>query len=337
MKKIIKTGMLAFGMSGKLFHAPFLSEHSGFELHSVVERTNKKAHLIYPKIKSYDSVKELLEDPDIELVVINTPNATHFEFALQAIQERKHVVIEKPFTVTSMEAKQLYEEAKRYNCFIFPFQNRRYDSDYLAVKKVLESERLGRLTEVHFRYDRYQYELSSNVSKEEAIKGNGLLYSLGPHVLDAAISLFGTPIKWTKTVEGFRPNTQIDDYAHIHLTYPKGLQVFLTASLLVAEAQPAFILNGTRGSFIKQRADIQEKQLQDGMKINDPLYGIEELDKKGVLTLLTDEGKKVYEEITSDPSNYLNLFENIYQTISEGKPYPIRKKEIMQQLEILET
>lgn len=337
MKNTIKTGVLSFGMSGKIFHSPFLKEHDGFELNAVVERTKKEAHLTYPKIKSYQSVDELLANPDIELVVVNTPNATHFEFALKALRANKHTLVEKPFTITSVQAKQLFQEAKLHNLCIMTYQNRRYDNDFLSIINVLDSGKLGNLVEVHMRFDRYRYNIGPKVAKETPIAGSGLLYDLGPHLLDMAISLFGNPINWTKTLGYFRPNTQVDDYAHIHLSYPKGLQVFITMSMLVVDVQPAFIINGTKGSYIKQRTDIQEKQLLEGMLPANPIYGIEAPDKYGVLTTIVNDGKKIQEKITSVKSSYINVFEDVYQTIREGRPYPVTEEQIIQQLEILES
>jgi len=333
----IKTGMLSFGMSGSLFHGPFLEVHNGFTLSAIVERSIKKAHLEYSAIKSYDPVTALLNDEEIELVVINTPTTTHYEYALKAIQAKKHVLIEKPFTVTSAEAKHLFDEAKKYNCCILAFQNRRYDSDFLSVKEVLSSGKLGKLIEVHMRYDRYKYNLGVNTNKESAVPGNGVSYNLGPHLVDAAIALFGEPLYYTKTTAYHRPKTKIDDYFHIHLTYPEGLQVFLTACLLVADESLAFILNGSRGSYAKYRTNIQEKQLQKGIRPSDPLFGIEELGKEGLLTTISSDGVKSQENIAAIKSSYLNVLEDVYQTIREGKPFPVKKEQIIKQLEILES
>ncbi|SHI81811.1 Predicted dehydrogenase [Arenibacter nanhaiticus] len=336
-KKTIRTGLLSFGMSGKVFHAPFLKEHQGFSLEAVVERSEKKAHHSYPEIKSYDAVDALIADPNIELVVVNTPNASHFEFALKALQAGKHVLVEKPITVTSDQAKKLYAAAKRHNVHIFPYQNRRFDSDFLSIQKVLDSGKLGRLVEVHMRYDRYRHHISPKAHKETPVPGSGLLNDLGPHLLDAVLSLFGNPISWTKTLGQFRPNTQVDDYAHIHLLYPNDVQVFLTMSMLVVDEQPAFILNGTKGSYLKHRTNIQEIQLSEGMRPGDPLFGMEDPSKYGILTTIDEEGTRTRETIPSDKSTYLNLFEYVYQTIRNGKPYPVTEEQVIKQLEILES
>ena len=336
IKGAIKTGILSFGMSGKVFHSPFLNEHKNFELNAVVERTKKKAHLIYPNIISYNSIEELLADSDIELVIVNTPHATHFEFALKAIKAKKHVLMEKPFTINSSEARQLFKEAKKFNCCVLPYQNRRYDSDFLSVKSVLDSGKLGKLVEFHLRYDRYKYAIGPKAMKEMPVPGSGIAYDLGPHLLDAAISIFGNPLEWRKNMGHFRPKTQVDDYAHLHLLYPEGVQVFITMSMLVTEPQPAFILHGTKGSYVKQRADVQEQQLLEGMTPSSPLYGIEESGKHGVFTSFSNEGIKKHEKIISPKSSYMHVFDDVYSTIREGKPYTVTEKEIIQQLEILE-
>lgn len=332
----IKTGILSFGMSGQIFHAPFVAAHAGFDFCAVVERSKKNAQAIYPNIKSYDSVDELIHDDSIELVVVNTPNATHFEFALKALKAGKHVLVEKPFTITSAEAKELYQLAKTNGVQIFPYHNRRYDSDFQSVKSMIESRRLGDLVEVHIRFDRYKYGIGEKKAKEIPGPGAGLLYDLGPHILDQAISLFGLPEKWEKTVGHFRPSTQVDDYAKMHLSYPGGLQVFVSASLLVADPQAAFVLHGTKGSFVKHRTDVQEKLLAEGMKPTDVKYGQESNESVGVLTTMTPQGNPTREEIQAPQSSYMQLFEDVYQAIVEGKPYPITEEQILKQLEILE-
>lgn len=337
MRDKIRTGILAFGMSGKLFHAPFLEVHKGFELYAIVERTKKEAQLKYPNIKTYNSIETLLEDNSIELVVVNTPSRTHYEYALKAIKANKHVVVEKPFTITSAQAKHLFDEAKKNNCYLLPYQNRRYDSDYLSVKNVLDSGKLGKLLEVHFRYDRYKYKFDKNTPKEASILGNGVLYNLGPHLIDAAISLFGIPLNWSKKTEYHRPKSQIDDFMHLHLIYPEGLNVFLTSSLLVADPGPAFILHGSKGSYSKQRTDVQEKQLQMKMNPDNIQFGKEVQGNNGVLTLISSKGLKTKEKMPAIKSSYLNIYEAIYQTIKKENKFPITKKQIIEQMIILES
>lgn len=335
MDSTINTGILSFGMSGRLFHAPFVHAHTGFELKAVTERSDKQAAQIYPGIKSYDSVDALLEDDTLDLVIVNTPNATHFDFAMKALQKGRHVLVEKPFTTTPGQAKELFEVAGNNGLHVLPYQNRRYDSDFLSVKKVLDSGKLGNLIEVHFRFDRYRDGIGPKLFKETPGPAAGLLYDLGPHLIDQVISVFGIPLKWNKTLGHFRPDTRVDDYAHIHLTYPGGLQVFVTAGMLVADEKPAFTLNGRKGAYTKFRTDNQEIQLLNAVTPLDPNYGIEEAGSEGVLTTIPEDGKRKVEKIPAVRSSYMKLFEDVYQAIRNGEQYPVTPEHILAQLEIL--
>lgn len=336
MNNKIKTGIAAFGMSGRLFHAPFLKCHPRFEFSAVVERSKKKVYLDYKNVKSYNSIDELLLDESIELVIVNTPNDTHFEFALKAIKANKHVLIDKPFTTTAAEAKQLFKEAKKKGVFLLPYQNRRYDSDFLSVKEVVESGNLGNLVEVHFRYDRYRNAVVENSWKEDPVSGNGVIYNLGAHVIDGIISLFGVPLEWSKYASSVRPNSQVNDYEHVHLLYPNNLQVFVTISLLVADPQPAFVLNGTTGTFKKNRTDVQENQLNEGMQPDHVLFGVELPKSEGIITTIDSNGLKTQKKIAAPKASYMNVFEDVYQTLRMGKHYPVTEEQIIAQLKILE-
>lgn len=337
MDQPIKTGLLAFGMSGRIFHAPFLNANPGFSLDAVAERHTKKASAFYSEIKSYDTLEEVINHPELELIVVNTPNYTHFELAKQVLQAGKHVLIEKPVAATVAEAQELFDLARAVNREVFVYQNRRWDSDFKSVKQVLEMGHLGKLIEVHFRYDRWRPEIGPKAFKERPMPASGILYDLGPHLLDQVISLFGKPISFTKNLGSFRHLTEVPDYAFVHLQYPENLNVFITASLLVAKALPAFTLNGTRGSFIKQRADVQEAQLDKGMSPLDVAYGLEEPGMDGELTCIDPETEQM--ETVSVPSkkgDFMAIFDAVYHTIRERKPFPITEEDILTQLAIIE-
>ncbi|RZJ91080.1 MAG: oxidoreductase [Chryseobacterium sp.] len=336
MHQPIQTGLLSFGTSGKIFHAPFLTTHNGFNLKAIVERSEKKAHLHFPDIISYNSVVEIMSDPELELIVINTPNYLRFEHAMLALQSEKHVLMEKPFALTAREAKLLFEEAAKFDRKILPYQNRRYDSDFLSVQQVLNSGQIGQPVEVHIRFDRYRNTIGPKLAKESKLPGSGLLWDLAPHLLDMAISLFGEPISWTKSLGYYRPNTQVDDYATIHLKFPNQLNVFLTMSMLVAHIQPAFILNGTLGSFVKHRNNLQEEQLLSGLSPHSEDFGQERSESAGVLTLVTGQGKTQQTKIHGAKSTYLSLFDAIYQTIRNQITFPITEQQILTQISILE-
>ncbi len=335
--KPIKTGLLAFGMSGRIFHAPFLNAHTGFSLDAVAERHTKKASALYPAIKSYDTLEEVINNPELELIVVNTPNFTHFELAKAALLAGKHVLIEKPVAATSAEAKELFDLGKQVNREVLIYQNRRWDSDVKAVKQVLETGELGKIVEVHFRYDRWRPEIGPKAFKETPMPASGLLYDLGPHLLDQAINLFGKPLSFTKTLSKHRLKTEVPDYFCIHLKYPEDLNVFLYGSMLVAKPLPGFVLHGTRGTFIKKRSDVQEGQLDQGISPLAAGFGIEEEGMQGELTYINPETEKM--ETVNVPSlkgDFMAIFDAVQQSIRERKPFPVTEEEVLLQLSIIE-
>lgn len=336
MKDQIVTGILSYGMSGRLFHAPFVETNKSFSFYAVTERTEKKVNARYPNVISYNSVDELLQDPKIELVIVNTPNNTHYEYSKKALQAGKHVLVEKPFASTSAEAKDLFDLAREVGKKIMVYQNRRWDSDFQCVKSAVKGGKLGKLIEVHFRFDRYRREISKKAFKENPLPASGLSYDLGPHLLDQAISLFGKPLKWVKTLGAFRPESLVDDFVHIHLFYPEGLNVFITGSLLTAHPLPSFVIHGTNGSYIKDRTDIQEEQLNQEISPTDKVYGIEPDGKEGVLVTIDSNGNKSVKYNTALKGNYSRLFDAVYSQIRKGEPYPVKEEEVLWQLEILE-
>lgn len=324
-------------MSGKVFHAPFIHAHPGFKLHAITERNQKNAKNDYPGIISYNTLDELFDDEAIELMIINTPNYTHFDYAVKALNAGKHILVEKPFTATSAEAKELFSLAEQVGKKIFFYQNRRWDSDFTAVRQIIESGKLGKLNEVHFRYDRYRATIGIKLFKEEPIAASGLMYDLGPHLLDQAISIFGKPESFHKILGKNRKDTKVDDYFSIHLSYPDSVNVFVHSNMLVVDALPAFVLNGTDGSLQKVRADGQEEQLLKGMKLNDEAYGFEAEGTAGKLTLIDEQGNKTVHPVPSLRGSYLPLFEAIYQSIVNDIDYPVTQEQVITQLEILEA
>lgn len=333
----ITVGLLAYGMSGKVFQAPFFSTHPGFELKAVVERTKSNAVKDYPSILTYHSVDEVVDDAEIELVIVNTPNYLHYEHAKLALSKGKHILVEKPFTATSKQAKELFELADEKGKQIFFFQNRRYDSEYLSVKKVLESGVLGKLNEIHIRYDRYRNFVGPKKFKENPGEASGLLYDLGPHLLDQVISLFGTPLNYYKTLGKNRADTLVDDFFNIHLIYPNSINVFISSSMLVVEPQASFVLHGMNGTFTKRRSDVQEEQLINGMKPGDEGYGIEEADNGGKLTTIDRDGEKHHQTIASEHGDYMPLFNSVYDGIVNNIAFPVSRAQVLLQLQILEN
>jgi Predicted dehydrogenases and related proteins len=338
MASPIVTGLLAYGMSGRIFHAPFLSTNPQFKLKAVVERHQKKMAAHYPDIGSYNSIEEILNDAEIELIIINTPNFTHFDFAKQALNAGKHVLIEKPAAGNVAEIQELFDIARSVGKQVFCYQNRRWDSDFLSLKEVIDSGRLGKLTEVTLRYDRYKPALNPKPFKEtKETPINGIVYELGPHLIDQAISLFGKPLKSEKLITIQRDLSVVPDYMNFRLTYPAGLVVYLTSGLLIADPLPAFVAHGTVGSYSKYRCDVQEAQLDKGILPTNEAYGVEPAGMEGKLVTVGPDGEKNIEFVPALKGEYMKLFYAIYHSIRKNALYPITEEHMAWQMELLEA
>ncbi|MEO9023264.1 MAG: Gfo/Idh/MocA family oxidoreductase [Ginsengibacter sp.] len=335
MSNPINTALCSFGMSGKVFHAPFLTVNPGFNFYAVYERTKNLAEERYPDVKTYRSLESLLADDSVELVIVNTPNYTHYEFAKKALEAGKHVIVEKPFTITVQEASNLIELAEKNDRKLSVYQNRRYDSDYKAIKKVIVEKLLGELVEVEIHFDRYREELSPKTHKENPIPGAGILYDLGAHLIDQALQLFGMPEKIFADIRIIRPLSKVDDYFELLLFYPK-LRVRLKASHIVKEALPGYILHGLKGSFIKPRTDIQEISLQKGMIPGGKDWGKEPESEKGLLHTEIDR-KEVREYVNSEQGNYNEYYTCIYNAIRNDLPLPVTAQDGRKVIYIIEA
>jgi predicted dehydrogenase len=319
--KPINTAILSFGMSGQVFHAPFLHVHPGFKFYAVWERSKNIARQKYPGVKTYRTLEELLNDDAIELVIVNTPNYTHHEYSKKALLANKHVIVEKPFVVTVEEGEELIELAKKQNKVLSVYHNRRYDSDYKTIKKIVQEEWLGEIVEAEFHFDRYKEDLSPKIHKETPGPGTGALYDLGSHLIDQAFQLFGMPEAVFSDIRIVRDVSHVDDYFEV-LLYYRSLRVRLHSSYLVREALPGYILHGTKGSFIKPKTDVQESMLQAGVLPGIENWGIEPESEKGLLHTEKD-GQLLKKYIPSLRGNYLEYFEGIYNTITNKVAPPV--------------
>jgi len=330
----IKTALLSYGMSGKVFHAPFLTLHPGFELLGAWERSKHLIQQDYPEVKSYTSLKELLAD-DVDLVVINTPVDTHFDYAKKVLEAGKHALVEKAFTTTAAEAQELNELAKSKNLKLTVYQNRRWDSDLKTVKSVLDQELLGDIVEAEIRFDRYNPNLSPKAWKEGANAGAGVLKDLGPHIIDQALYLFGYPEAVSADIRTLRENSQVDDNFDI-LLYYADKRVRLHAGFFNREMLPAYILQGRRGSFFKLRGDVQEDALKTGAKPNIDDWGTEEPGMEGILNTEIN-GEVVRKTIPTLKGNYYNLFDGIYRSITDDTVEPVTAEDGYRTMTIIDA
>lgn len=337
--QLVKVGLCAFGMSGKIFHAPFLKEHPGFFMSAVVERSKEDSKEKYPDAEISRSVEEMLKNADIEVVVVNTPVQTHFEYVKMALEAGKNVIVEKPFTVTVSEAEELVNLAENRNLFLSVYQNRRFDRDYLQVQKVLAEGKLGNVREAEIRFDRFRTEPSGKEHKENPEQnGSGSMHDLGSHLVDQAVQLFGFPEKLFADVFSMKGEAYANDYFEILLYYKNDLRVRLKSSVFTKEDHFAYKLHGDKGSFLQERTDNQENELVAGAV---PNYGKEWMqplkESDGILTYLNGNSETERVLTSSEFGNYMNYYQQIYEHIVFGYALPSLGNEVVQNMKIIKA
>jgi len=331
----IRTGICSFGMSGKLFHAPFIENHPGYELAGIVERHNSDSRERYPQSKIYRSVDELIADDSIQLVIVNTPTHLHCENAKSALMAGKNIIVEKPFAVTVKDAEEITALAKQKNLFISIYQNRRYDGDYHTIKDVIQKKLLGDLREVQIRYDRYRPIPSGKAHKEGDLPGAGIIFDLSPHLVDQALQLFGWPRALFADVWRMREGVKASDYFEILLYYPE-LRVRLNATCIAREQLPSYILHGMKGSFLQQRSDLQEIQLAAGAIPSLKSWCPSPAQPDGLLHTEIN-GEIVRTQHTSTAGNYMGYYDDLYKALTGKAPNPVPPEDGIKTIRIIES
>ncbi|MBL7741202.1 MAG: Gfo/Idh/MocA family oxidoreductase [Chitinophagaceae bacterium] len=331
----IRTGICSYGMSGKLFHAPFIEAHPGFELSAIVERNNNDSRERYPGSKLCRSVEELCTDKELQLIIVNTPTHLHYEQVKMALLAGKNVLVEKPFAIKVKEAEELAELAKKQKVQLSIYQNRRYDGDYRAVKKVVEEKLLGDLREAEIRYDRYRPKYSGKPHKEGELPGAGIIYDLSPHLVDQALQLFGWPKALFADVWKMREDVQARDYFEMLFYYDK-MRVRLKATCIARETVPAYILHGMKGSFLQERSDMQEQQLLAG-DIPSLEKWCDTPSKPDGLLHTEINGEMVRKQLTSTPGNYMGYFDDLYKSLTGQGPNPVPAEDGIKTIKIIEA
>ncbi len=335
MKKAIQTGLASFGMSGRVFMGPLLGASRHFEVSGITERTKTDSREHFPQAKIYRDFNGLCQDPDLELVIVNTPDHLHYEMAGQALECGKHVVVEKPFTQSSEQAEKLIALAKEKGRILTVFHNRRWDSDFLTVRQVLDQGWLGKLVSFESHFDRFRNYLRENSWKEDPGTGSGTLYDLGSHLIDQALVLFGKPRMVTADIRSLREGGRVDDAFDLWLDYP-GKKVKLTGSYLVKEQGPRYILHGQQGSFLKWGTDPQEEALASGKKPGGKAWGKENRKHWGLLHTTMD-GKAIRERLPGAHGNYPFFFDNLFKAIRLNEPLAVPPEEAALVVRIIEA
>jgi scyllo-inositol 2-dehydrogenase (NADP+) len=326
----INAGLIGYGKAGSVFHAPLIEAVDGLNLRVIVQRHGDEAARQHPAAIVIRHHAEVLGDDAIQLVVIATPNELHFELARQALLAGKHVVVDKPFTVTSSQAAELIALAGRVDRRLTVFHNRRWDGDFLTVKQLLAQRTLGIIASFESRFDRYRNEPRPGSWREAAVPGSGLLYDLGPHLIDQALQLFGEPQSLDADVRRERSFGAADDAFEIQMKYPD-FEVTLGAGMLVSAPTPRFTLRGSEGTWIKYGLDPQEANLQAGRSPREQSLGVEPSSQWGTLT--THDGER---KIATVPGSYLTFYENVRDAIGGRAPLTVPADEARATIAIIE-
>lgn len=336
MMNKIKTGLASYGMSGQIFHAPFISTNPHFELTAILERSKNLSHERYPNAKVVRSIDELLKIDELELIVINTPDHTHYDYALRALEAGKNVIVEKPFTLSTVDGQRLIEKARSLQLMLCVYQNRRYDGDFLTVKKIIEEKSIGRIVEFESTFPRFRNFVRKDTWKEES---RGLTFDIGPHLIDQCVTLFGMPDTIFADIATLRKGGKIDDYFIIHPMHcSKAPEVHITlkSSYLMCDEEPRFVIHGTNGSYIKYGLDPQESLLKTGVMPTSPHWGMEDSASWGLLTTDNKEGKQQKEYPTYQGS-YTAFYDSVYKHLRLGKPIDTTAENILPVISIIEA
>jgi len=331
----ITTALLSYGMSGKVFHAPLLAAHAGFDLSAIVERKSSTAAERYPAVRSVRSVESILNDRAIELVIVNTPNETHYDFTTRVLESGKHAVVEKPFSVTTKEADKLIALSHKVGKVLTVFQNRRWDGDFLTVKKIIDAKLLGEVVEFELHYDRFRNYIEPNSWKEIDAPGTGILYNLGSHMLDQVLVLFGMPLEVDARLGVQRPGGKVQDFYDIRLQYER-FHVIVKSSYLVREPGPRYSIHGTEGSFVKYGLDPQEQTLTDGITPGGAGWGVEPKTSWGKLNS-TVKGVHVEGSVETLNGNYLSFYDSVYNSVREGGSPAVKAEESRDVIKLIEA
>jgi len=330
MEKLVM-GIIGFGKSTGRYHLPYLKLRKNIEVKTIYNRRMKPEMADYEGIHFTTHLEELLQDPEIQLISVITSAPTHFELAKKVLEAGKHAIVEKPFTETLEQAKELLDLAKAKNLMVMPYQNRRFDGDFLAAKKVLETGFLGDLMEIEAHYDYYRDSRDVN----NGSRADSFVYGHAVHLLDRTISLFGKPTKAFYDVRNVRTGEGLDDYHDIHLFYD-GFKAIIKSQHLVKIPYPQFLIHGRKGSFIKYGIDMQEYDLKAGIMPWEDGFGEDNTYNYGKLEYLNQNGDTIKRELKTPLGDYGRIYDHAYETIMNGAPKLITDEQILTVIEIME-
>jgi predicted dehydrogenase len=329
----LNVGLIGFGLAGKVFHASLVHANPNLRLTHIVLRHGSASEEKYPEAKILRTADALFAEKSVDLVVVATPNTSHLELAAKALQAGKHVVVDKPFTIASSDADELIALSRKVGRVLSVFQNRRWDGDFLTVRRILEQKCLGRLAEYESRFDRFRPALKPGAWREQALPGSGVLFDLGSHLIDQAVVLFGRPQSIFADLRAQRDAAQAVDSFELRLEYPS-LKVTLKAGSLICEPSPRFALYGTEGSYLKFGLDPQEEALKHGNSPAQPRWGEEPEACWGAITRC--DGPVVREKYPTLAGRYPEYYENVYRVITGKAELAVKPEESREVIRLIE-
>ena len=330
-KQLIQAAVVGFGLSGQIFHAPFLKAHPAFKLHTIVSSGNK-ALVEYPSVQVVADFDKLLLNPEINLVVLCTPHHLHARQAIAAMHAGKDVVVEKPVAMSSKELQAMMEVSHQTQKTIFPYHNRRWDGDFLTIKELLRADVLGHIVDFESRFDRYSPEVSRAEWRYTSESGGGTLFDLGPHLIDQSLHLFGMPSAVSCQLSFLRKTSKANDSFDLKLFYPTTTAT-LKAGIYVREPGPRFQVHGTKGSFVKYGLDPQEARLKKRMSPRDPRLGKDRKKDFGILHS-AHSGRVNFSTLDG---NYMGFYDAVADTFFNNATPAVNVEDAFLVMQVIET
>ena len=333
--KTLRVGILGFGFAGTTFHAPLIRTMPGMEIAAVSSSDAAKVHAaLGAGVTVYPDPKALIADSDVDLVVVASPNATHYELAALALDHGRHVVVDKPFTATVEEARDLARRAQAKGVLLSVYHNRRWDSTTLTARRILASGMLGDVRHASMHFDRFR-PMPVNRWKEDPGLLGGIWMDLGPHLIDEALLYFGMPEAIQADIACLRPGSRCDDVFQVRLRYADGLRVDLGASMLGAIARPRLTLQGTRGSYAKQSLDPQEAMLKEGRLPGEPAaWGI---DNEAGVAVIERDGRMETIDLRTENGAYPEYYRQVRDAILGAGANPVPPEQAIRVMRLLEA
>lgn len=330
---MLKVAFIGNGKSANRYHVPFILKlPDKFQIKTMFSRHLKDDWARLDGVNYTTDVNEIYQDADLDLVVVSTPPQFHYQYAKDLLEHGQNVLVEKPFTQTVEQAEELFALAKEKGLFLQCYQNRRYDSDFLTVQKVIKSGVLGDLTELEMHFDYFRPEVPQAV--HEFSRADSFVYSHACHTLDQVISLFGKPDDVHYDVRQLLGSGRMNDYFDIDLYYG-GLKVAVKSSYFRIKARPSFVVYGQKGMFVKENKDRQEEHLKMFYLPDHPDFGLDTPEQYGTVTYVDDQGQYHEEKVVSEVGDYSRVYSAIYETLVHGKAKAVKDEETILQIKML--